>query len=469
MRRFTVLSIALLAAALWGCGDDNPMSSSGDSGMDGSAPPAGKLTVSNSVAATAERPNGIYGTGPRAFAITIENASPNYPFRASGVFNTPVGDAGPGPLFPGGAYEFSFAAGPGTSLSFATMYVQSNDLFYAPDGSGLELFDASGAPISGDVTDQIMLWDAGTEVNEEPGVGTNQAPRQSGADTGADENGPVQLVDDGFAYPAVDEVIAVTISSEPIDGAARFIVRIDNVATGATPLAPGVFVVSTTDGPLFTAGQADRGDGLEALAEDGNPASLIEALRADTGVPAILAPGAWAVHSRTSPFFADGEMDRGDGLEGLAEDGDPSGLAAAAATRAGVVSTGVFSTPVGADGPGPLLPGGSYQFTVTAKAYQRLSFATMYVQSNDLFYAPMGGGVALFQGLRPVYGNFSDQVYLWDAGTEVNQAPGYGPDQAPRQSGPDTGSDEGGQVQMVDDGFFYPMVGHDIRVTITNR
>ena len=35
----------------------------------------------------------------------------------------------------------------------------------------IALFDASGRPISGDVSSALGLWDAGTEVNEEPGVG----------------------------------------------------------------------------------------------------------------------------------------------------------------------------------------------------------------------------------------------------------------------------------------------------------
>ena len=95
------------------------------------------------------------------------------------------------------------------------MFVQSNDLFYGPDENGIALFDDSGYPIEGRVTRQIDLWDAGTEVNEEPGVGEDQAPRQAGPDTGADEMGPVQLIadsGDGYTYPPVAAVIRVSIS-----------------------------------------------------------------------------------------------------------------------------------------------------------------------------------------------------------------------------------------------------------------
>ena len=94
------------------------------------------------------------------------------------------------------------------------MFVQSNDLFYAPDGKGINLFNADGSAISGDITGQISLWDAGSEVNEAPGFGANQAPRQAGPNTGADENGVVQIVADGYSYPATADTILVTISAE---------------------------------------------------------------------------------------------------------------------------------------------------------------------------------------------------------------------------------------------------------------
>jgi len=74
------------------------------------------------------------------------------------------------------------------------MFVQSNDLFYAPNGQGIALFDDQGNPIDADVSQYLSLWDAGTEVDEEPGTGPNQAPRQNGP-TGKDENGKVVLED----------------------------------------------------------------------------------------------------------------------------------------------------------------------------------------------------------------------------------------------------------------------------------
>ncbi len=120
----------------------------------------------------------------------------------------------------------------------------------------------------------------------------------------------------------------------------------------AVPLAPGVFVVHAADAPLFTPGQPNPGMGLEGLAEDGAAATQGSNLASETGITLIMAPGVWAVNSGTDPFFTDGQADRGDGLEALAEDGDPGALSTAIAAQNGIVSSGVFNTPVGSGAAG---------------------------------------------------------------------------------------------------------------------
>ena len=130
-----------------------------------------------------------------------------------GVFNKPVGTDTAAPIFSGGAFEFTFAATEGTKLDLTTMYGQSNDLFYGPE-QAINLFDANGKPVTGDVTDKFLLWDAGTEVNQAPGLGADQGPRQKGPNTGAAENGVVHLVKDGFSYPNTKEVLRITISAQ---------------------------------------------------------------------------------------------------------------------------------------------------------------------------------------------------------------------------------------------------------------
>lgn len=136
----------------------------------------------------------------------------NHASGAHGVFNTPVGAMGAGPLVPGGVFEFEVTATKGMKLYMLAMFGQSNDLFYSLGKDGVELFDKKGNAINGDVTDKLLLWDAGTEVNEEPGIGANQAPRQSAPNTGKAENGKVGKVKDGFKYPATKDVLKVTVT-----------------------------------------------------------------------------------------------------------------------------------------------------------------------------------------------------------------------------------------------------------------
>ena len=99
---------------------------------------------------------------------------------------------------------------PGTRLYFATMFVQSNDWFFSP-GRGLDLAGDDGMAMMGDMTGKMELWDAGTEADEEIGAGPNQAPRQSGPNTGADEMGVVYVIVTGGKYPPPSEMIRVSV------------------------------------------------------------------------------------------------------------------------------------------------------------------------------------------------------------------------------------------------------------------
>lgn len=142
----------------------------------------------------------------------VEMLNMNHANGLHGVFNTPVGAMGAGPLVPGNVYEFDVTAVKGQKLYMVAMFGQSNDLFYSLGKDGVELFDKKGNALTLDVTDKLMLWDAGTEVNEEPGIGANQAPRQKMANTGTAENGKVGMVKDGFKYPATKDVLKVTVT-----------------------------------------------------------------------------------------------------------------------------------------------------------------------------------------------------------------------------------------------------------------
>lgn len=378
------------------------------------------------------------------FVVSIDNVR-TFPFSSVHVFNTPIGENSAGPARPGDAYEFSFYAAPGERVSFATMLVESNDYFFAPDELGIPVYNASGEPNAGDVTRYVNLWDAGTEGDELLGSGPYQAPRQPELDMGPhDPNSDVRQVlrDD---IPSIEEMVQVTLSSA---GPQQFVLRIENVSGDSSlpsPLAPGVGVVHTAVAPLFISGQPDAGNGLEGLAEDGTPGALARSLRNHAGITTPLAPVAWAVHTSPDDLFESGTT-ASSGLETLAEDGGPMALVESLT----VDNKGAAAIPHGAGSPGPITPpDGNYRFMITADPGDHLSLATMFVQSNDWFYALRN--IPLFdEDGEPLSGNLTHLARLYDAGTEVDQAAGYGSDQAPRQAGPNTGATEGGIITAVD-------------------
>ena len=130
-----------------------------------------------------------------------------------GPLSIPVDSTKAGPLHPGEKYQFTFTASEGDHLSFANMLAATNDVFIAPGDEGIALF-SKGVPVTGDVSNQMKFWDAGTEKNEAPFYGPNTVTNQSGPNTGPAENGVVKLlseVGDGYTYPPVKDVIKVTI------------------------------------------------------------------------------------------------------------------------------------------------------------------------------------------------------------------------------------------------------------------
>jgi hypothetical protein len=87
-----------------------------------------------------------------------------------------------------------------------------------------------------------------------------------------------------------------------------------------------------------------------------------------------------------------------------------------------LVESGTFK---GTGTPPVILPGQLVSFTFSAAKNQRLTFATMYGWSNDLFFAPANPGIQLYNDDgTPITGDVSAQIKLWDNGTRVNQAPG---------------------------------------------
>ncbi|HEY0484164.1 MAG TPA: spondin domain-containing protein [Kofleriaceae bacterium] len=176
-----------------------------------------------------------------------------------------------------------------------------------------------------------------------------------------------------------------------------------------------------------------------------------------TSTAAPISPGILAVATAENVLFRSGVAADGSGLQSLAEDGNPCPLVAHLARRDGV-GDAEFMIP-------------NLHYRVMAKPGDRLHFAVMFVQSNDLFYSFGPLGLALFNDARvPVSGDMTRYVALWDAGTESNEVPGLGADQAPRQSAPGVGTRERKPVQPigeVHDGFTYPATENVVRITIT--
>jgi hypothetical protein len=180
-----------------------------------------------------------------------------------------------------------------------------------------------------------------------------------------------------------------------------------------------------------------------------------------------LSPGLWVVHQAEIRLYKEG-VAAGTPLERQAEDGDPAELARSlVAGGHGAMQHGIFNTPLGASGPGPIGPGAAYEFAFTATPQMRLSITMMFGQSNDWFYAPDPHGISLFENGRPISGDITSQFILYDAGTEKDEEIGIGPNQGPRQKAPNTGEDEHGVVHKPVTSVFFNKTAELFRVTIT--
>jgi hypothetical protein len=301
---------------------------------------------------------------------------------SSNVFNIPAGANSPAPLHPGDAYEISFEAMPGDVLHFASMFGQSNDTFLTV-ANGIALFDSAGKPLSGDKTLAVSLWDAGSERNEAPGMGPNQAPRQAAPNTGPTEAGVCLRTDGTRAIPIPGALVDVSVSLSGTD----YSVTLKNISDKGplmSPLSPAFYALHDANYRYFTEGAAASA-GLERIAEEGNTSVLVQ----------------------------------------------EANTAGAIAATAGTAAYG---------------PGSSVMFTVTPTIQKpRLSLAMMVGQTNDVFVGTRPQGVPLLDGSgapRPamdVQRDIANLLAVWDAGTEANQAPGVGGNQAPRQPVANTG------------------------------
>ncbi|WP_346238698.1 spondin domain-containing protein [Niabella insulamsoli] len=361
--------------------------------------------------------------------ITIENVLDSRPLVQSGTF---MGSGDPPVIFPGQSVSFSFYAGKGQTLTFATMYGWSNDLFFAPENPGIALYQSDGAPITGDVSSQIKLWDNGTRVNEKPGMGIAHPGTPEATTKNISEVNGTDAY--GHTYLAAAQLMNVSLA---YNGNSNFTITITNKSAGTaneTPFSPGVWAISYVAGgnqllpnAIFTAGQPTA-NGLTNIAEAGDNAALSAYLTERTGLFTPLSPVLVVVyHGDENPFFTTGEHDRGEGLKALAQTGNADILAAALKAKPGVKEVHVLKESMST----VLLPkanggdGGKVSQELSVVKGDRLAIATMYGFSNDWFFATKGNGVDATEK-----GDISTSLGLFDNGTAIDQFPGAGLTQA---------------------------------------
>jgi hypothetical protein len=415
----------------------------------------------------------------RDFQVRVENIAP-WTVKTAGAQEMQP-DETFGPIEPGEFFIIRFSGNAGHNLAFAAMFGESNDWFFSPGPEGIPLY-VEGQPLTGDVTSYVRVWDAGTELDQEPGVGdatgTNQPQRNFGE---ADPDPTVREVPetvtlaDGstFTRPDVASMIRVTLE---LGNDQVFTMRVENVSSSTTlvtsrgtrgvTISPVAYAVSRNANVLFEPGQPARDNGLEDLAEGGGAYPLSNSLRYERGVATPLSAGVFVLHTSPAPLFTVGAADYGTGLERLAEDGNQVPLrdALAASPPAGVIESGELVTATGA-----AAPGAAFEFVVHAEPGDNLSFATMFGMSNDWFFGTGPDGIALFSADGvPRWGDVTSEVVLYDLGTETDEELDVGPNTGTQQPAPDTGrADNTAVVREVSVESYEPLEVQHLRVTVT--
>ncbi|HEY4064431.1 MAG TPA: spondin domain-containing protein [Puia sp.] len=360
---------------------------------------------------------------PQMETITVENVLHSQPLVESGTFQ---GTGSPALILPGQSITITFSAAKGEALSFATMYGWSNDLFFAPANPGIQVYDNTGNPIEGDVSNQVRIWDNGTRINQVPGAGVNHP--------GTADNKNITEVSgtdaQGNTYLAASKLVNATLK---YNGNSTFTLTLQNISGGTaneTPLSPGVWSVSYIVGgnllapaPLYTAGQPTA-NGLTNIAEAGDNSKLWAYAQSITGIFTPLSPILVVVYNGIdNPIYKVGETDRGQGLKYLAQRGVADTLANYLKSLKGVKA--VYILPAATTN--VLLPvingqaGSKVSQDISVVKGDRLAIATMYGFSNDWFFASMDNGVDATQT-----GDLSSGIQLYNDGTAIDQFPGAG-------------------------------------------
>ncbi len=194
-----------------------------------------------------------------------------------------------------------------------------------------------------------------------------------------------------------------------------------------------------------------------AIAQDGH-----------TNGNVVISPGVVVVSEtrENNPLFTPQEQ-ASEGFTRLAEAGQTEALVSEIEGTEGVKQVETF-------GDGPITPDSAGSVTVDASEQGYLSLAAMLVPSNDMAVATSAPLPLRIQRngndrrLVADEGLLTDFLALYDAGTEPNAAHGQGDDQAPAQSDPLQGDDEGDPIRLVgrvSDGVTSPEVADIAELT----
>lgn len=372
-------------------------------------------------------------------SFSIENVVSAKDFVESGTF---VGVGGPGVdapvVLPGSSIKFSFSAGKGQSLMFATMYGTSKDWFFAPANPGLQLFDDNGKAMTGDVSSQIKLWDNGSKDNV----------------TGEAEDGKIMMV------PEVDASRLMKLELAFDEPASVFTLTITNTSgktENETPFSPGVWAISNVLGgkllnetPFFVEGEKTNAE-ITAIAQMGDNAPLSKMISDNTGIITGISPAIVVVYTGdVNPVFQLNKKDTGMGLKNLAQMGDGSVLKAALEKMDNVKKVYIA-------GSAAMGPGEKAEVQIETAEGDNIAYASMFGYSNDWFYANETGVSAAFKG------DATSKTSLFDDGTAVSQYPGAGNKQGLFAGGPEV---EDMVIMQVGDKYPVPAVNEVIKITI---
>lgn len=381
-------------------------------------------------------------TGASVFAI--ENINPKKDFVQSGTM--PANGAGAESI------TIKFNAAKGQRLMFATMYGNSNDIFFAPENPGIPLYNSQGQPMVGDVSSYVKLWDNGTRMN--------QAPGSSVTHPGTAQIGVVKMIngtdEQGHTYRPASELMRLELAYNRTHS--EFTLTITNTSMGTaneTPFSPGVWAISNMmDGslvntmPFFNPNTSSSME-LTKLAEMGSNQELATKTMNNTGVITGLSPVLVVIYTgTTNPIFEEGKLDGGKGLKNIAQKGDVNMLKEYLQRLGGNVR-GVYVA-----GTAPIASGKMVEVRYDAKEGDNIAFVTMFGSSNDWFF---GNNTTISAN---VMGDITSKTSLFDDGTAVSQYPGAGNGQAMFGG---TSDSESKVITKVEEGYIPNVVRINLR------